>query len=299
MALDLFVRDDVRRLQAPKSRNITTSLRLINVCGHLLLLFLAALPALAANAPRESVPLTTWRFVEDFNTNSASPQPPESTEWQQVSVPHVFRQSGLADNTAGWYRQTITLSQADADRRVYLMLEGAASVKDIFVNGEHIGQHKGAFSACAFDLTPALKIGPTNILDVRVSNRDTEARNCFSRSGLYYVNGGMFRKAWLVNMGPVHIFPEMGSSGVYLTPSRITSSSAEINARTVVRNPLSSPVKIVVRHFIIAPDKTSTAPFETRQTVPAGQTVTVDANGIITRPQTLGPRKTKPLHRPH
>ena len=113
------------------------------------------------------------------------------------------------------------------NRRVYLVLEGAAAVKDVYVNGQHIGQHKGAFSASAFDLTPALKIGQANTLDVRVSNRESEAKNCFSRSGLYYVNGGMFRKAWLVKTGEVHIFPDMGSSGVYLTPGNITEDSAD------------------------------------------------------------------------
>src|SRR5215831_8224885 len=207
----------------------------MNARRRILLLCVAGLPLLSPRAigsskpsPRESILLPTWSFVEDSITNGGAHKPPMSGEWKQVVVPHVFRQSGLADNTAGWYRQSIMWSQADQKRRAYLMLEGAASVKDVFVNGEHIGQHKGAFSASAFDLTPALRIGD-NTLDVRISNRDDEAANCFSRSGLYYVNGGMFRKAWLIKTGQVHIFPDMGSSGVYLTPKHITQSRADLN----------------------------------------------------------------------
>jgi beta-galactosidase len=252
----------------------------------LFILFLASSGASfpAAAPPRESIPLTTWEFVEDGETNTTAFQPPATAEWKQIAVPHVFRQSGLRDNTAGWYRQTITLTEADRNKQVYLALEGAASVKDVFVNGQFIGRHKGAFSASAFDLTPALKIGPANTLAVRVSNRDNEAGNCFSRSSLYYVNGGMFRQARLVKTGPVHIFPDMGSSGVYLTPTNITAESADLQAATVVRNPLASPAEVVVRHFVTDPAGAACAQFETKQTIPAGETATITAAGKIAHP---------------
>jgi beta-galactosidase len=240
---------------------------------------------LSAKSPRESIPLTTWEFAEDTVTGATVAQPPKTTRWNQIAVPHVFRQSGLPDDSAGWYRQSISLTEADRNRRVYLVLEGAASVKDVFVNGRHIGQHKGAYSASAFDLTPELKIGKANTLDVRVSNRESEAQNCFSRSPLYYVNGGMFRKAWLVKTGEVHIFPDMGSNGVYLTPGNITETSADLSALTVVRNPLESPAEVVVRHFVADPDSKPCAQFETKQTIPAGKTATIKDTDKIANPK--------------
>jgi beta-galactosidase len=229
--------------------------------------------------------LTNWQFAEDTETSSVSTQPPKTGQWKQVTVPHVFRQSGLPDNAAGWYRQTITLTEADRNRRVYLMLEAAASVKDVYVNGVHIGQHRGPFSVSAYDLTPALKMDQTNTLDVRVTNRDDETKDCFSRSTLYYVNGGMFRKARLVKTGEVHIFPDMGSSGVYLTPANITETGADLSARTVVRNPLASPVEVVIRHSVTDPDGKACGQFETRQTIPAGETATVKAAEKIAHPK--------------
>jgi beta-galactosidase len=238
----------------------------------------------AIKSPRETVALTTWQFAEEIEISSKPAQPPKETQWKQVVVPHVFRQSGLSDNAAGWYRTVIPLTGADRNRRVYLMLEAAASVKDVYVNNTHIGRHKGAFSASAFDLTPALKIDQANTLDVRVSNRDEEAHNCFSRSTLYYVNGGMFRKAWLVKTGEVHIFPDLGSSGVYLTPGTITKSGADLNARTVVLNPRAVPVEVIVRHSVTDPNGKACARFEVRQIIPAGETITVKAAGRIKNP---------------
>jgi beta-galactosidase len=236
-------------------------------------------------SPRESIPLVTWQFVEDVDTNATTLQPPKTAEWKQVVVPHVFRQSGLPDNTAGWYRQTITLTDADRSKCIYLVLEGAATVKDVFVNGQFVGQHKGAFSASAFDVTAMLKIGQINTLDIRVGNRENEAKNCLSRSTLYYVNGGMFRKAWLVKTAKVHVFPDMGSSGVYLTTINITKVSADLSARTVVRNFLASPVKVLIRHFVTDPSNINCAQFETKQIIPAGETATVKAVGKIARPK--------------
>jgi beta-galactosidase len=258
---------------------------LLLACLFILTLTSAFAADLTAKSPRESIPLTTWEFVEDGETNEAAIQPPKTADWKQIVVPHVFRQSGLPDNTAGWYRQTISLTEADRNKRVYLELEGAASVKDVFVNGQFMGRHKGAFSASAFDLTAALKTGQVNTLDVRVSNRDSDARNCFSRSTLYYVNGGMFRKAWLVKTGEVHIFPDMGSSGVYLTPGNITNGGADLNAVTVVRNSLALPVEVVVRHSVTDPDGTACAQFETNQTIVAGETARIPAAGKIAHPK--------------
>jgi len=254
-------------------------------CLFILSLTSAIASDLSAKSPRESIPLTTWEFVEDGETNATGVPPPMSAEWKQIVVPHVFRQSGLPDNAAAWYRQGILLTEADRNKRVYLVLEGAASVKDVFVNGHFIGGHKGAFSASAFDLTAALKIGATNTLAVRVSNRESEARNCFSRSTLYYVNGGMFRKAWLVKTGEVHIFPDMGSSGVYLTPEDITMASAGLNALTFVRNPLALPVEVEVRHFVTDPGGAACAQFATKQTIPAGETAAIKAAGKIADPK--------------
>ena len=259
---------------------------------HILLMCLLTLALSSARAfdltakpPRDSTLLTTWEFVEDTETNATTMRPPTTAGWKQIDVPHVFRQSGLPDNTAGWYRQTIILTEADQNRLVYLVLEGAATVKDVFVNGQFIGRHKGAFSASAFDLTPALNIGENNTVAVRVSNRDNEVQNCFARSTLYYVNGGMFRKAWLVKTSKVHVFPEMGSSGVYLTPCNITQVSAELSARTVVRNSLSASAEVVVRHFVTDPGNTACAEFETKHTIPAGETATIKAAGKVDHPK--------------
>jgi beta-galactosidase len=243
---------------------------------------------MASSEPaRMRTPLVDWQFTEDTSPakDATVPSPPQTADWKPVTVPHVFRRSGLPDNTAGWYRRTLHLDEPERGRSLYLMLEGAASAKDVFVNGEHIGQHKGAFSRAWFDLTPALKYGQDNTLDVRVSNRDVDARNCFSRSTLYYVNGGMFRPTWLVETGPVYLFPDMGSTGLYLTPRNITPTSADLDMRAVVKNALTKPTEVTVRYEVKDPAGVSCGEFSKSATIPAGGTANVETVAKIANPK--------------
>ena len=238
-------------------------------------------------SPRIKTPLVEWQFAEDTAPAGSADKmtPPISADWKKVTIPHVFRQSGLPDNTAGWYRHQFSLNAPNQGRSFYLVLDGAASVKDVFVNGRHIGQHKGAFSRSTFDLTPALKFGGKNTLDVRVSNRDEDTRNCFSRSHLYYVNGGMFRHAWLVETGAVHAFPDMGSTGLYLTPEHITPESADLNTRVLVKNSGAKPADVVVRYSVEGPSGAPACePFQKQQLIPAGETATVETTARIANP---------------
>ena len=235
--------------------------------------------------PRQTVPLIEWEFCQDKTPEASTPTLPDQAEWTQLTIPHVFRQSGLPDESAGWYRKTFSVAAADADKRFYLFLEGAATIKDVFVNGTHIGKHRGAYTAAAFDLTPGVKLGQSNTLLVRVSNRDAESSNCLSRSTLYYVNGGLYRKAWLIKTSAVHIYPDMGSCGVYITPANIAVDKADLNVRTSVYNPLDRSVDVTVRHIVTGPEGAECTRFETQKTLGSDEKIVLSATGVIRQPK--------------
>jgi beta-galactosidase len=235
--------------------------------------------------PRQTEALIEWEFCQDTSPTKTTPIPPDRAEWTRLTIPHVFRQSGLPDESAGWYHRTFTVAASETDKRFYLYLEGAATVKDVFVNGRYIGRHRGAYTAAAFDLTPGIKFGQSNTLLLRVSNRDEESANCLSRSTLYYVNGGLYRKAWLIKTGAVHIYPDFGSCGVYITPANITTDQADLDVRTVVYNPLDKSVEVVVRHIVTDPDGAECVRFETQKTLDPNEKATLEAQGIVRQPK--------------
>ena len=55
-------------------------------------------------------------------------------------------------------------------KRVFLRFYGVQSVADIFVNGRHIGEHYGGYTAFAFEITDKVSYGYNNTLLVAVSN---------------------------------------------------------------------------------------------------------------------------------
>ncbi len=239
----------------------------------------------AAFEPRQKEALVEWDFCKDMTAEGAEPTLPGQAKWTRLKIPHVFRHSGMPDESAGWYRRTFTVAADDTDKRFYLLLEGAATVKDVYVNGKHVGRHRGAYTAAAFDLTPGVKFGQSNTLLLRVSNRDSESADCLSRSTLYYINGGLYRKAWLVRTGAVHIYPDMGSCGVFLTPGNITADKADLNVRTVVYNPLDKPVNVTVDHIVTIPDSTELIRFETQKTVESNEKAIISATGVVPQPK--------------
>lgn len=255
-----------------------------------IIVLLTLLVALVISAePRRELPLPQWEFAAEVQPG----QIPAEGAWSAVQIPHIFRQSGLADNHAGWYRQDLTLTAADLAGRVLLMLDGAATVAEVSVNGTAIGRHVSAYTAAAFDLTPALVPGSANHLVVRVSNRDDEIRDTLARSTLYYVNGGLFRGARLICTGALHIHPEEGSSGVFLTTTVLDQAQASLSLRTVLRNDSPTAAEAVLRQEIIDPDGRSCATVESPVRIATGETRAVSAKVAIPNPQPWNLKKSR------
>ena len=235
---------------------------------------------LGAVEPREKIALSKWEFAPEATLRTV----PGAGDWTPVTVPHIFRQSGLADDTAGWYRQEIVLGEADRRRRIFLHLEGASTVKTVIVNGVEIGQHRSAFTGAVFDLTPALVFNKPNRLDLRVSNRSEEVQGLIGYSYLYYTNGGMFRKAWLIKTGEVHIDPYLGSSGVFLTPGKIDAPVADLKTVTHLANPLAMPVTVQVRQRVTDPAGVEVAQVSLDWPIPAQERVEAVSHAAIPHP---------------
>ncbi len=84
--------------------------------------------------------------------------------WADVSVPHNFQTRNAYNTlTCGWYRRTLKVDPSSAGRELYLVFEGAASIADVYVNGQHLGQHRGAYTRFIFDATKVLHSGDNEL----------------------------------------------------------------------------------------------------------------------------------------
>jgi beta-galactosidase len=210
-------------------------------------------PAAAASpkpvpGERETVLLSgPWRFHASNDLEGAEAPPFDDHAWEAVGVPHTW---GEHPWRRAWYRMHFVVPRKDVGRPLYLVFEGAATFADVYVNGAHLGQHRGAFTRFVFDARPAAVEGD-NVLAVRLTNDPADTVDSLP-SGLgkqlYRLYGGLYRKVWLVKTHALHVDPtEDASPGVYVTPSNVTAQAADLAVKVLVRNAGAARLPVEVR----------------------------------------------------
>lgn len=213
-------------------------------------------PATAASQTSSSEPRAVldlsqgWRF--HFGDADDAPAAPgfDDAAWQPVAVPHSWNKVGAyalaraadADmrQGKGWYRRSFAVPAALNGRRLFLEFDGVSKIADIWVNGRHVGSHAGAFGRFRFDVTAFVKPG-ANGLAVRADNSasapGSSTEHVIPLGGDFFVQGGIYRGVRLLAVDAAHIdLGDHGGPGVYLRTPRISADSAEVAAKTLLRN---------------------------------------------------------------
>lgn len=159
----------------------------------------------------------------------------------RVDIPHTWNAvdalSGQMDYKRGIgnYTKTIQVPQAWKDKRIFIRFEGANTITNLFINGKHIGEHRGGYAAFIFELTDKLNYGEENSILVRVNN--AEQLDVMPLLGDFNFYGGIYRDVYLLVMPQTCISPlDYASPGVYLAQEKVTKENASINASVVLSN---------------------------------------------------------------
>ncbi|HEY1788067.1 MAG TPA: beta-galactosidase GalB, partial [Verrucomicrobiae bacterium] len=138
----------------------------------------------------------------------------------------------------GWYRKHFDVPIADANRRIYLDIDGAMSYANVWLNGHYVGGWPYGYASWELDLTPYINAGGANILAIRLDNPKESSR--------WYPGGGIFRNVWLVKTEPIHI----AHWGTYVTTPEISADAAMVNVRVTVNNDSHSDARLTARNEI-------------------------------------------------
>ena len=129
----------------------------------------------------------------------------------------------------GWYRRHLT---APADftggsrRQAFLQFDGANIVTDVYLNGTHLGQHRGGFAAFRYDVTSVLNAAGDNVLAVKVDNARYNAVPPLNADFTFF--GGLYRDVNLLTPSTARRLDDFASTGVYMTPTAGSDGTAEI-----------------------------------------------------------------------
>jgi beta-galactosidase len=237
---------------------------------------------------------TSWQFT-GVGSNATLPEIGSdefmSAPWQTVTVPHVFQtRAHFKEITQGWYRREVTVPPELSGKCFYLVFEGAATIADVYLNGKHLGQHRGAYTRFVLDATEYLHTGK-NALTVRVDNDPKDYGDCLpSRNGLYTVWGGLYRKVWLVATDPLHIDPtDYGSPGIYITPKNISASKADLSIKILLRNASTQTQNAEVCATLLDPEGLALKTMTQKCVIASKQREAIELTGSLTNPRLWSP----------
>jgi len=130
----------------------------------------------------------------------------------------------------GHYKKTLFIPEKLRGKRLFLKFGAANYVADVSINGHHLGQHRGGYSAFIFEISEQVRFGQDNRIEVLVDNR--EAPDIAPLMGDFNFYGGLIRPAQLLVTEQASISPlHFASSGVYLLQKQVSSESASVDIK--------------------------------------------------------------------
>ncbi len=191
-------------------RYILILLTIISICGEVM-----ARDVYSLN--------NNWRFF--FKEENSS------DDARYVRLPHTWNLDALSGGgayrqTVGNYEHSLFVPAEWQGKRLFLRFGGVQSVADVFVNGSHVGEHRGGWTAFTFEITDKVFFGSSNTLLVAVSNAfHNDVLPTSTEDNLY---GGIYRDVELIVTGQTAISPlYYGTEGVMVHPSKVSSERAE------------------------------------------------------------------------
>lgn len=238
------------------------------------LLFCFTSLLLNAQSVRQSETINDgWRFLNQGIAFGQNPTLVDDSTWGIVNIPHTwnatdpFDDAKSYDRGIGWYRKQLQLSKENLKgKKAFLNFEGVNQVADVFVNGIHVGRHKGGYTAFTFDITNALISGNSQLIAVSVNSAHDPLIPPLSVG--YALYGGMYRDVWLITTNKVHFdLNNHGSKGVFITTPEVSDKSAKISVKGTIINEDSTKQDITINSIIYDASKNNVGSFVSKLTL--------------------------------
>ncbi|MGA2508211.1 MAG: glycoside hydrolase family 2 TIM barrel-domain containing protein [Chitinispirillaceae bacterium] len=210
---------------------------------------------------------TDWLFAPQDIVRGQAVSLNESS-FEPICLPHANAiEKHLNIDTASfaritWYRKHFTPPTEYKGRRFLVEFQGVSKVAEVYVNGQTVGRHKGAYTPFTIDITDNVKTGGDNVIAVRVDSRQHKDIPPEGMNVDYMIFGGIVRDVTMTIVDPLHV------DWVYV--SRDSGNSNCIRAKTRVVNNGTLPKTCTVITSVADSFNTIVATAEDTQTIAAG-----------------------------
>ena len=203
-----------------------------------------------ASGPRRlrRIEVGRWQILAPENAPATPPVYPPQGKWRDTTF--RLRPEWSKTSNWTWFRQEVAPQDWLKGDRVELRIGQADFTCHAYVNGKKVGDHMGAGTPFAFDVTDQWRVGEPNVIELAVGGYRTtyadfnkgETYNCVT-PGVSSTSAmtGIYERVALVSHAAVFI------DDVFVIPS---VEKGELRVRTWLRNVSNEPATVTLTHTV-------------------------------------------------
>lgn len=240
-----------------------------------------------------------WKFIKQDELK-AMDKVFNDEKWESVNVPHTWNAIDGANGFefykgACWYRKEFAIDNLAQGNSVFIEFTGSNSITDVYVNGQHMGQHRGGYSTFRFDITDVVEFGTKNTLAVKVDN--TVIDDVYPQMADFTFYGGIYRDVNIVIANRVHFdLMDYGSQGIYVIQEEVSNEKASLIIKSKLFNGNDEDRKVRLWADIFDA-KGNLVTYATKEVVLVkDETATVEMPAVIENPTLWNGRKNAHMY---
>ena len=181
----------------------------------------------------------------------------DDASWRLIDLPHDYSiedipgtdspfdpshpdgiDAGYLRNGTGWYRKSFMVPGKLKSKEINILFDGVYMNADIWLNGEHLGNHPYGYTAFGYDISDLLRYGEKNVIAVEVKNEGENSR--------WYTGSGIYRHVWVHIAGPVHV----ARWGTWITTPEVSKDAAKVIVSNTIENETSESRELNITTII-------------------------------------------------
>lgn len=211
-----------------------------------------------------------WRMVDLPHDWSIEDIEGKHSPFDSLSIGGI--DYGYLKGGTAWYRKKIAISDSLRGKKISVYFEGVYMNSDVWINGNHLGNHPYGYTGFEYDITQYLNFGHDNILAVEVKNQGKTSR--------WYPGSGIYRHVWLKITGAEHA----ATWGTFITTPEVTKSFAKVVVQSKIVNEQNNNSKLLITTKILNSDGHEVSSTQTNQLVSAHSGNTFKQNLVVKEP---------------
>lgn len=162
----------------------------------------------------------------------------KEVSFETLDIPHTWNNIDGQDGGNDYLRLTSTyvkvFNYEKKGKRVFIEFEGVNSLSNVYLNGTHLGEHKGGYSTFRYDITDLIQ-EVDNMLVVYADNTHNEEIYPLAADFTFY--GGIYRDVYLVETEQITFdLTYQGGKGVYVSQVNVSDEKALIEVDAYLKN---------------------------------------------------------------